>query len=214
MEEAMLSQTDRAYNVLKTRIVNLELPPGAILREDELTETLGLGRTPIREALQRLARDDLVIILPRRGMYVAEIGVTDLKQIFEARIPLETWSARLAAERITDAQLARLDEIIQGLAESQDAANYAEILMEGDHQIHAIISEATNNKFLIDGVRWLYDLTSRIWKLSSNPVAGAESIRSHHRALLDALRARDADQAEAVMRQNILDFWGLMRSQV
>ncbi len=210
----MLSQTDRAYNVLKTRIVNLELPPGAILREDELTETLGLGRTPIREALQRLARDDLVIILPRRGMYVAEIGVTDLKQIFEARIPLETWSARLAAERITETQLERLEQVIQSMSAGQDAPNYADLLMEGDHQVHAIISEATNNKFLIDGVRWLYDLTSRIWKLTPNPLAGADVICRRHRALLAALQARDADQAEAIMRQNILDFWSLMRSQV
>jgi len=210
----MLSQTDRAYNVLKSRIVSLELPPGAILREDELTETLGLGRTPIREALQRLARDDLVIILPRRGMYVAEIGVTDLKQIFEARIPLETWSARLAAERINAAQLERLEQVLLQAAAGEDDPDYASILMQTDNQVHSIISEATANKFLMDGVRWLYDLTSRIWKLTPNPSAGAEIIRRRHRELLAALRAGDADQAEAAMRQDIIDFWGLMRSQV
>jgi len=214
LEEAMLSQTDRAYSILKSRIVSLELPPGAILREEELMGTLGLGRTPIREALQRLARDDLVIIQPRRGMYVAEIGVTDLKQIFEARIPLETWSARLAAERITDAELDRLENIIDQVDQEPAGAGFIRALMESDRQAHAIISEATGNKFLIDGVRWLYDLTSRIWKLTPDPLAGATTIRQHHRDLLDALRARDADRAECVMRQHVLDFWSTVRAQV
>jgi DNA-binding GntR family transcriptional regulator len=176
-------------------------------------QSLNLGRTPIREALQRLARDDLVIIQPRRGMYVSEVSVTDLKQIFEARLPLETWSARLAAERITERDLERLKNSI-GLAEDAAGDDFVPRLMESDRLVHAIISEATGNKFLVDGVRWLYDLTARIWRLTTNPAAGSESIQRQHWDLLEALRRRDADAAEELMRQHILDFWSQVRSHL
>ena len=209
----MVSQTDRAYEVIKARIVNLDLPPGAVLKETELMDELGLGRTPIREALQRLARDDLVVIQPRRGMYVSEIGVTDLKHIFEARIPLEMWAARYAAERISNEKLDEIERIIEHI-ESYDDVDFAIQLMECDRQVHEIITKSTGNKFIIDGVRWLYDLTARIWRLAPNPLAGAREIIQHYRDLLDALRKRDADLAEAVMKRHVMDFWSQVRSQV
>ncbi len=209
----MTSQTDRAYNILKAKIVSLEYPPGKVLREAELIQELGIGRTPIREALQRLARDDLVVIQPRRGMYVSEISVTDLKQIFEARIPLETWAARLAAERISDTQLTALEEAIH-LAEDRSRRDFVSRLMESDRLVHKYISEATGNKFLIDGVRWLYDLTARIWRLAPDPAAGADQIQAQHWDLLNALRKRDPDLAYQVMHQHVMDFWSQVRAQV
>ena len=209
----MTSQTDRAYDVIKARIVNLELPPGSVLREAELMESLGLGRTPIREALQRLARDDLVVIQPRRGMYVSEIGVIDLKHIFEARIPLEMWAARFAAERITDEQLDTMERVIEDM-EGFTGDGYAGRLMEADRAVHEIITRATGNKYFIDGVRWLYDLTARIWRLAPDPLAGVEQILKHHRNLLGALRKRDPDLAESIMKRHVMDFWSQIRSQV
>jgi len=209
----MSSQTDKAYHILKARIVNLELPPGSVIKENELMQELELGRTPIREALQRLARDDLVVILPRRGMYVAEVGVTDLKHIFEARIPLEIWCARLAAGRVNDTHLMQLEKAI-ALAEENESADYLSRMMESDRQVHSIISEATGNKFLIDGVRWLYDLAARIWRLAGDPTSGSDFIQQQHRELLEALRARDADRAEEVMRQHVHEFWDYVRTQV
>ncbi len=209
----MISQTERAYNILKAKIVSLEYPPGKVLREAELIQELGIGRTPIREALQRLARDDLVVIQPRRGMYVSEISVTDLKQIFEARIPIETWAARLAAERITEDQLSALEDAVR-MAEDRHSPDYVGRLMESDRLVHKIISEATGNKFLIDGVRWLYDLTARIWRLAPDPAAGAAEIQTQHWQLLNALRKRDPDLAHQLMERHVLDFWSQVRAQV
>jgi len=209
----MLSQTDRAYEVIKARIVSLNLSPGDVLKETDLMEELGLGRTPIREALQRLARDDLVVIQPRRGMYVSEIGITDLKHIFEARIPLEMWAARFAAERISNEKLNEMEQII-GRIEQYEGADYAGQLMESDRQVHEIITKSTGNKFIIDGVRWLYDLTARIWRLEPDPLAGADAMLLHYRDLLGALRKRDPDLAEAVMKHHVMDFWSQVRSQV
>jgi len=209
----MTSQTDQAYEQIKARIVNLDLSPGAVLKETELMNDLNLGRTPIREALQRLARDDLVVIQPRRGMYVSDIGVTDLKHIFEARIPLEIWAARFAAERISEEQLNEIERAIES-AEEYDGADFADRLMETDRRVHEAISGATGNKFFIDGNRWLYDLTTRIWRLASDPIAGASEMLKHHRTLFDALRKRDPDLAEQVMKRHVMDFWSQIRSQV
>ena len=94
-----LSLSQKAYELIRRRIVDLELLPGAILDEGRLQSELGVGRTPIREALLRLSMERLVTIVPRRGIFVAEIGITDLQQIFEVRILLEAQAARLAARR-------------------------------------------------------------------------------------------------------------------
>ena len=105
----MSSLSDEAYHQIKRRIVTLEMPPGSVIDESTLKEELGLWRTPIREALQRLAREDLVTILPRYGIFVDDIKVTDLRQIFEARVPLEIACVRLAAERASLQMVAAME---------------------------------------------------------------------------------------------------------
>ena len=102
------SFADRAYYAIRELIVTLELPPGAVVREPELTERLGIGRTPVREALRRLAQERLVEVFPRRGMFVTKVDVRDLARLCEVRVALEPEAARLAAERATQADLAEL----------------------------------------------------------------------------------------------------------
>ncbi|MCX7853916.1 MAG: GntR family transcriptional regulator, partial [Caldilineales bacterium] len=92
------SLSQRAYEGIKHQIISLALPPGAVIDEDRLQAELGLGRTPIREALQRLALEKLVTIVPRRGTFVTEIGLMDLRLLFEVRVPLESLATRLAAQ--------------------------------------------------------------------------------------------------------------------
>ena len=105
MTEPTLSA--QAYAELRTMIVRLDLAPGDVLREDELRTRLGIGRTPIREALQRLAREHFVTVIPRRGMFVAGIDVGELSMLFETRTVLEPYAARLAAARGTAARAVR-----------------------------------------------------------------------------------------------------------
>ena len=100
------SLADRAYRRLREEIIGVELAPGTLLREDELMRALGVGRTPVREAVQRLQRDGFVTIIPRRGTLVSEINITDLAAIYEVRTRLESWASRLAAERVTEADRA------------------------------------------------------------------------------------------------------------
>ena len=94
-----VSQSERAYQAIRRMIVRLELAPGAVLREESLQLQLGTGRTPIREALQRLVRDQFVTVLPRRGMYVSSIDVSELSMLYETRAILEPYATRLACAR-------------------------------------------------------------------------------------------------------------------
>ena len=111
-ESQPLSLSQKAYELIRRRIVDLELLPGAILDEGRLQSELGVGRTPIREALLRLSMERLVTIVPRRGIFVAEIGITDLQQIFEVRILLEAQAARLAARRGSKAHWERMQQLL------------------------------------------------------------------------------------------------------
>src|SRR2546427_13080591 len=107
------SQSEAAYLRLLERIVRLEMPPGSVVNEAQLREDLRIGRTPIREALQRLARENLVRSIPHRGTFVTDVNITDLARITEVRIVLEAHAARLAAEKLTTADR----EAIEGLLE-------------------------------------------------------------------------------------------------
>src|SRR5438045_9145460 len=98
---ATRSQSEEAYTRILDRIVSLEMPPGSVVNEARLREELGIGRTPIREALQRLARENLVRSIPHRGTFVTDVNITDLARITEVRTVLESHAARLAEDKIT-----------------------------------------------------------------------------------------------------------------
>jgi DNA-binding GntR family transcriptional regulator len=112
--------SDKAYEQIMRKIVTLELPPLSPIDEQALMAELQLGRTPIREALQRLIADSLVFFAPHRGMFVADISIMDLQKIFELRLVLEGFCARLVAERASDGQLAQMETAVAGLAQVAD----------------------------------------------------------------------------------------------
>src|SRR5437762_1547589 len=109
------SQADRAYHAIRDLIVSLELRPGSVINERELMERVGVGRTPTREALQRLAQERLVEVYPRRGMFVTSVDIRDLAALSEVRVLLESHAARLAAERANEADREAIDELLREL---------------------------------------------------------------------------------------------------
>ena len=120
----MTSLADKAYHEIRGLIVSLELAPGAVIDERELIERLEIGRTPVREALRRLAHERLVEVYPRRGMFVTGVDVRELARLSEVRELLEPEAARLAAERATDADRGRLSLLLEELdAGAQVAAS-------------------------------------------------------------------------------------------
>lgn len=205
------SLSEQAYQQLRTMIVRLEFAPGDVLREDDLRTQLGIGRTPIREALQRLAREHFVNVIPRRGMFVAGIEVTELAMLFETRMVLEPYTARLAARRGTDDQW---DAMAAALEEMTDPSFGADQLLDIDRRCHEIIWDAAGNRFLLDNLDSLYAQSDRLWHLYLADVADMAEALAEHRVILDALRAGDDELVGELVEQHVRSFDEQIRAAV
>jgi len=201
LKDVSLSQ--QAYENIKQKIVSLEMPPGSVISENALQQELGLGRTPIREALKRLSLEKLVFIVPRRGMFVSEIGIRDLQQLFEMRLPIERLAARLAAQRGTREHWQRMEAI---LSQFPAVAVDNEALIVIDRTCHEIIYEATENEFLRDILVTHYSLSLRLWYYFLSKIGGMQEAMEDHKHILQALQARDADKAAQLMERHIRAF--------
>jgi DNA-binding GntR family transcriptional regulator len=199
------SLADRAYLAIRDQIVALELPPGSLIDERRLVESLGIGRTPVREALRRLAQEQLVEVFPRRGMFVTGVDVRDLARISEVREALEPEAARLAAERATDADREALGHLLDEL----DGAGAN--LMELDERVHRAVYRATHNDLLAATLGQYYVLALRIWMIALDRAEGLAEAVEAHRDLLEAIVAGDGDRAAATMRAHVQDFEQAMR---
>jgi DNA-binding GntR family transcriptional regulator len=199
------SLSDRAYFRIRELIVSLELRPGSLVNERELMERLGLGRTPVREALRTLAREKLVEVYPRRGMFVSSVEVRDLAGLSEVRLPLESYAARLAAERATaedrEVTVALLAELDRAAGEHDERT-----LIDLDQRIHRHVYRCTQNPFLETTLNEYYVLTLRIWFIALERVARLEDAIQEHRELLEAIRDGDPDRAESVMSRHVSGF--------
>jgi DNA-binding GntR family transcriptional regulator len=194
------SLADKAYHEIRALIVSLELAPGAVIDERELIERLEIGRTPVREALRRLAQERLVEVYPRRGMFVTGVDVRELARISEVREMLEPEAARLAAERATDADRAELAALVEELDRGGSE------LMELDERIHRAVYRAAHNDLLETTLEQYYVLALRIWSIALDRAHELEEAVEAHRALLEAIQAGDGDRAADTMRAHVQDF--------
>lgn len=203
MKQASLSE--QAYESIKQEIVSLKFLPGSVIDEAALQEELGLGRTPIREALKRLSLEKLVVIAPRRGMFVTEIGIRDLQQLFEMRLPLESLAARLAATRGTDEHWSRMEGVLSDWSVSNTDN---EALIDIDRTCHEIIYDAADNEFLRDTLVTHYALSLRLWYYFLSRIGDMREAIAEHRLILDALRAGEGNEAARLMERHIRTFQG------
>lgn len=204
------TKSEQAYGLLRDMIVRLDFAPGDVLREDELQDSLGLGRTPIREALQRLEREHFVTVIPRRGMYVTGIDVSELSMLFETRAVLEPYAARLAAAR---GDAADWDAMEAALARTGEGVSKVEHLAI-DRVCHEIMWRASGNRFLWDTLDMLYAQSDRLWHLYLADVADMEDAVVEHQAILAALRDGDGDASAALVESHVQSFDEQVRSAV
>jgi DNA-binding GntR family transcriptional regulator len=205
-----LSLSERAYADIRRMIVQLHLAPGAVIREDALQEQLGLGRTPIREALQRLVRDQFVTVIPRRGMYVSSIDVGDLALLYETRSILEPYAMRLACARGTAAMWDEMATVLDEAAAHSTPAT----LLAIDRRCRELVWAAADNRFLTDHLDMLYAHSDRLWHLYLGDVADLHDMIAEHREILTALRAHDADRAAELIEAHMLRFDEQIRTAV
>lgn len=198
------SQSEEAYLRIRDRIVTLDMPPGSVVNEARLREELGIGRTPIREALQRLARENLVRSIPHRGTFVTDVNITDLARITEVRMVLEAHAARLAAEKLAAADRAAIEELLH-IVERGGVSDQRE-LMRLDQRVHRLVYHAARNPFLESTLERYFNLSLRLWYLVLDREVRLREAVDEHVELLKAILAGDGSLAETVMRKHVTGF--------
>ncbi len=196
---------DRAYSELRDRIVTLAIAPGAPIDEDLLGGELDIGRTPVREAIKRLALENLVTVFPRRGTFASEINITDLADISDVRIQLEGHAAYRAAQRITEGQRSELAALLRDLAHSQGSDD-VEALMALDARVHRFIHRCAGNPYLEETLGRYFNLSLRIWHLVLDRLPHLFTRVHEHDDLLQAIDAGHADRARAILAEHIETF--------
>ncbi len=211
------SLAERAYVTLREEIIHVNLAPGTLLREDDLMQRLGVGRTPVREALQRLQRDGFVTVLPRRGTLVSEITLTDLAAIYEVRKHLESWASRLAAERARPEDHDEARTLLADLEALSPSERY-EALFAIDRRIHRFVYRCTRNPFLTNTADQYHNLSLRILHVAMKRyptlTPRLDDVVHEQRTVLEAICRGDGGTAERVAIAHIATFERAIRDVI
>jgi DNA-binding GntR family transcriptional regulator len=205
------SFAEQAYEVIRDRLVMLEIRPGAPINDDQLARELGLGRTPVREALKHLERERLVVAYPRRGTFAAEVNITDLGHISEVRRQLEPVAAAAAAHRATAADRAALGSLAAELRGAERKSVSAD-LMRLDVRVHRTVYAATHNPYLEDTLVHYDTLATRIWCLFLDRLTELAGHIGEHTDLLHAIIDADADRAAELAAAHVTRFEQAIRA--
>jgi DNA-binding GntR family transcriptional regulator len=201
---------DRAYEGLRDQLVTLRIKPGEPIDEDRIGRELGMGRTPVREAIKRLALENLVTVYPRRGTFASEINITDLAQISDVRAVLEGHAATRAAERLTDEQRGELRDLRAELTARRD--DDVRALMELDTRVHRFIYRCADNRYLADTCDRYLNLSLRIWYLALDRMEKLSPHVQEHRTVLSAIAKGDPERARRMLVAHIQSFERAIRS--
>lgn len=203
-ETEVQSLTEVAYRRLEEMMVTLRLAPGSGVSEAELSRRLGIGRTPIREALQRLARERLVVILPRRGIVVSEINALTQLRLIETRRELERLLSRRAAKRATEAERAKFRAIAAGMAKAAEEEDDI-AFMRLDQAFNGLVTEAARNEFAAGAMSLMHGLSRRYWYHHYKQVADLPLSARLHGAVAEAIAAAD-EPAAAAASDRLMDY--------
>jgi len=199
------SLSDRAYQILRDRLIMMDIAPGEPINEATLVQELNIGRTPLREALKRLEVDHLVHSYPRRGTFASRVDITELAAITEVRIALEPLAAERAAALLGGTARAGIEKTL--LAVSQlSGADQRRTLMENDLEVHRLIYQAAGNHHLEETLVRLDNLATRIWCMTLDRLPSVQEHISEHIALLQAILDGDTSQAQSLALEHIVHF--------
>ena len=196
---------ERAYTELRDQIVTLHLPPGTVLREDQLMGDLGIGRTPLREAVKRLALENLVDVQPRRGTFVSPVEAADIVSITEVRAELEGYAAELAALRLDPEGHATAETLLHEV-EHLRRPDDQDWLMRFDERIHHFTWEAARNPYLTQTLERYFTHSLRIWYVVLDRVPGLGHAVHDQTQLLEAVLDRNGPHARTIMHEHVLAF--------
>jgi DNA-binding GntR family transcriptional regulator len=199
------SLRDAAYEAIKQRIITCKFKPGECINEAGVSALLGFGRTPVHQALDRLMLEEMVEVIPRKGVIVKPVVLQDVLQLIDVRMINETQCARLAAVRADDGELDGLREVVKRAREAIADRN-VHSMMTLDRKFHLLMAQATKNVELAEVIRKLHERSLRFWFISFTTPDHHNSFQEQHEQIFEAIRGRDADEAEQAMRRHIETF--------
>ena len=200
-----LSQNEQAYARLKEALTTLAYKPGDYLNIANLMKELTLGRTPINHALHRLSNEGLVQIIPRKGVMVSPLSLDDALDLIDVRMANESLCARMAAVKITKAELQQLKNLALEIDEAVERRNMAQV-MNSDRLFHEHIAMAARNQILAEILKVLHARSQRFWAISLSAEGHLEEVKAEHRIIIEALAKADPDTAAAAVEAHVLSF--------
>lgn len=214
LDSSAASLADKAYLAIRDQLIMLDIRPGDPIDDDERAKALGVGRTPVREALKRLEGDRLVVSYPRRGTFATGMDISDLAHISEIRVQLEPLAARRAAERAVRAAQVELEELAARIQEFDVSRLDRTELMRWDLAVHRAIYRAAGNPHLEDVLIRYDNLATRIFCLFLDRLPTVDEHVGEHVELLRAIAAGDADRADDLAREHVLGFDRAIRAVI
>ena len=196
--ESKSTMSDAIYSVLRECIIEGMLPPGHRLQPGELSQSMNVSRTPVREALRRLEAEEFLMPQSRKGLIVRELSGKELTDIFQIREELEGLAARLAAQNITEFELTSLDKLVEEMEEQlQESSSHLRGLTG---EFHYQVARASHNSHLFQMIKELQDRVRQFESSTLGLPGRAEEAIKEHRSLVKALKKRDVTEAESIVR--------------
>ncbi|WP_085652699.1 GntR family transcriptional regulator [Lonsdalea britannica] len=204
-EEAGLSQNELAYRRFKQLLVTLSYKPGEYVNTAQVMNALEMGRTPVNQAIHRLANEGLLQVIPRKGVMVSPLSINDALELIDVRLANESLCIRRACQRATAAQLTELSELNQEIETACQARDRIK-MMTLDHEFHQMLAQIAGNSTLTDILSVLHARAQRFWASTLSRERHMQEVVEEHRAVIEALMRQDAAAAEAAMEAHILSF--------
>ncbi|TFD52573.1 GntR family transcriptional regulator [Cryobacterium sp. Hh11] len=210
--EPDLSLSEHAYRSLRDQLIMLEIRPGDAINDSALAASLGIGRTPVREALKRLESDHLVVSYPRRGTFATRVDFTELADISEIRQLLEPLAARRAAQNATAPMRAKFRDLAASIARSEPGNSDQHDLMRFDIKVHRQIYAAAGNAHLEDVLIRYDNLATRIWCLVLDKIPSVVGHITEHVKLLQAIADGDGELSAGLALEHVTNFEKTIRT--
>ena len=195
-------ESDRIEEELRKLVLTLELEPGLAVSETTLMKRYEWGRTPLREAFQRLAQQGLLNIIPHQGVVIAPLSVFDFVEVMDAMATVIGPSTLLACKRLSEEQLNQLESLVQESDSAEAGRNFVRVA-ELDYEFHRILAEATGNRYLRDYLLHLHQVARRFNLAAWMRDGGIQRSLNEHRRIVDTLRRRDPLESKTVMYEHI-----------
>ncbi|WP_380180774.1 GntR family transcriptional regulator [Kalamiella sp. sgz302252] len=199
------SLNEQAWLALRHRLITLRYKPGDYLNTAQVMEDLAMGRTPVNQAIHRLATEGLLHIIPRKGIMVAPLSIDDALELIEVRLVNEGLCLELASQKANEAQIGQLRELNQQIAAAGEARD-REKMMLLDREFHQALAEIAGNSRLTDILSVIHAQAQRFWAMTLSSVAHIDEVIAEHNEIIAALAAGDTQRAAEAARAHIYSF--------